>query len=73
MATVAAIVTVVMGFLAAMLLFNATVTPPRNKRRENGKARDEHAYRERQRTMRTLGLVAAVVAVIAAYVAALAG
>ena len=73
MATVASIVTIVMAFSAAMLLFNATVTPSRNKRREDGQILDEDAYRDRQRTMRTLGLAAAVVAVIAAYVAAIVG
>ena len=63
MATVAGVVTVVMGFAAALLLYEATATKPRH---EEGRQAGE-----RRAMMRKYGIVAAVVAVIAAYVAAL--
>jgi hypothetical protein len=62
MATVAAIVSVAMGFTAALLIYEATVPAPRNDRRDDGKRRGR---------LRTLGLLAAIVATAAAYIAAI--
>ena len=62
MATTAGIITVIMGFTAALLLYEATAQAPRNDRRDDG---------ERRGRLRKLGILAAIVAVIAAYVAAL--
>ena len=62
MATVAGIITVIMGFTAALLLYEATAPAPRNDRRQDG---------ERRGRLRTLGILAAIVAVVAAYVAAI--
>jgi hypothetical protein len=62
MATAAGIVSIVVGFAAALLLYEATVAAPRNDRRDDNKRRDH---------LRTLGLVAAIVAVAAAYLAAI--
>jgi hypothetical protein len=62
MATAAGIVTVVMGFVAAYLLYEAIAPAPRNDKR------DRTMRRER---LRTLGVLAALVAVVAAYVAAI--
>ena len=70
MATLATIVTVVMGFGGALLLLYAGSNIPNNKRGQIGDMSREEAYRKRQRTMRRLGISAAIVAVIAAYVAA---
>jgi len=73
MATVASIVTVVMGFASALLLFEATSGHPHDKRSQDAQTRDQLAYQERQRRMRAWGISAAIVAVIAAYVAAFSG
>ena len=62
MATAAGIITVIMGFTAALLLYEATAQASRNDRRQDG---------ERRNRLRRLGILAAIVAVIAAYVAAL--
>jgi hypothetical protein len=62
MAMAAGIVTVVMGFLAAFLIYEATVPAPRN---------DDRDDRKRRERLRILGLLAAIVAVAAAYVAAI--
>jgi ABC-type Fe3+ transport system permease subunit len=62
MALAAGIVTVVMGFVAAVLLYEATVPAPRNDKRDD---------RKRRERLRTLGLLAAIVAIAAAYVVAI--
>jgi hypothetical protein len=62
MATVAGVISVVLGFAAALLLYEATVAKPRHERPQDG---------DRRARMRKLGIIAAVVAVVAAYVAAL--
>jgi hypothetical protein len=61
MATVASIVAVVMGFSAALLLYEATVRDPSNTRRVDPRRRSR---------MRRAGMVAAIGAMIAAYLAA---
>ena len=62
MATVAGVISVVMGFAAALLLYEATAAKPRHERRQDSDRRDR---------MRRIGVIAAIVAVVAAYVAAL--
>ena len=62
MAIAAGIVTVVMGFAAAFLLYEATVPSSRNDRRDDSRRRER---------LRTLGFWAAIVAVAAAYIAAI--
>jgi hypothetical protein len=62
MAIVASIIAVVMGFAAALLLYEATAQVPRDGRPAEGGRRDR---------LRRLGFGAAAVAVVAAYVAAL--
>jgi hypothetical protein len=63
MAVLASVVAVATGFLAAVLLFEATIRDPADRRRLDP---------GRKSRMRRAGLLAAVVAVIAAYVAAFA-
>jgi hypothetical protein len=62
MATIAGVISVVLGFAAALLLYEATVAKPRHEHPREG---------DRRARMRRLGIIAAVVAVAAAYVAAL--
>jgi hypothetical protein len=62
MATAAGIVTVVMGFVAAYLLYEAIAPAPRNDKRDH--------WRRRER-LRTYGILAAIAAVASAYVAAI--
>jgi hypothetical protein len=62
MATAVGIVSVAVGFAAALLLYEATVSAPRTDQRDDSKRRDR---------LRSLGLLAAIVAVAAAYIAAI--
>ena len=62
MATAAGIVSVVVGFAAALLLYEAAISAPRTDQRDDGK---------RHERLRSLGLLAAIVAMAAAYIAAI--
>jgi hypothetical protein len=62
MATVAGIIMIVMSFAAALLLYEATVAPPRNHKRDTTQRRER---------LRNYGLSAAIAALVAAYAAAI--